>query len=105
MIFCGTLCGVRDCDQVATHLVRLLVPRLGAPRDTRMPMDVLVSAETCEAHADKAAFSAIIKDAGIIEHVQTFLRQAGEPPADISRAVVRKIEKKDGDALQFINRR
>lgn len=104
MMYRGTLCGLAGCDMPATHLVRLLLPRPLAPRDSRMPMEILVSAETCEAHADKAAFVSLIKDANLVERVQAFARNAGQPPLDMSRAVVRKIAKEDGDALQFVNR-
>jgi hypothetical protein len=103
-VYRGTLCGRRGCQSVATHFLRLLVPRHGAPYDRRVPMDLLVSAEVCAAHADKAAFAAELKAAGVVDQVQNFCRAGAIAPVDIGRAVVRLVSKDDGDFFQYPSR-
>lgn len=103
-VYRGTLCGWRDCHQVATHFVRLLVPKNGVPYDKRVPLDVLISAEVCEAHADKAAFAEDIRSAGLVDQVQELCRAGGLAPVDIGHAVVRLVRKDDGDFYQYPSR-
>lgn len=103
-VYRGTLCGWRDCNAVATHFVRLLAPKHGVPFDKRVPMDVLISAEACEAHADKAAFVEAVKRADLVGEVQRFCQIQGIAPVDIRHAVVRLIRKDDGDHFQYPSR-
>lgn len=103
-VYRGTLCGSRDCQNVATHFVRLLVPSHGVPFDKRVPMDVLISAEVCEAHADKTAFADDIKSADLVGLVQRVCQARGMPPVDMRHAVVRLVRKDDGDFYQYPSR-
>jgi hypothetical protein len=100
-VYRGTLCGWQGCEAEATHFLRVLAPKHGAPLNRAVPMDVLISAEVCEAHADKQAFAAEVKEAGLIDQVQAFCRAAGIAPVNMRYAVVRLIRKEDGDFAQY----
>lgn len=103
-VYRGTLCGWRDCPNVATHFLRLLAPKHGLPYDRRVPLDVLISTEVCAAHGDKAEFSGAVKAAGLVDQVQDLCRVQGLPPVDMAHAVVRLIRKDDGHYFQYPSR-
>lgn len=104
ILYRDTLCAWRDCPNLATHLLRVLVPPNGAPLDRRKPLDVLISVEVCSYHADQREFSAAVKAGGLIDQVQAFCREQGLAPVDMARAVVRLIRKEDGDFQQYPSR-
>ena len=95
-LYRGTLCGHRECHQVATHLVRLLLAT-----KPNAALETLITAELCAAHADKAAFIAEVKEAGLIRYVDAFLRAQGQSLNSMRGAVVRVTLKEDGDAPQL----
>lgn len=104
MMFRDTLCAWRDCPNLATHVLRLLVPVTGLPFDRRKPLEALVSVEVCAAHDDKAEFLTVIKGSGLLAALNAVCRAQGIAPVDTSRAVVRLVRKEDGESLQYPSR-